>query len=209
MLNTDAIHMAVFQDMMRPRGIEITEDYYMTHVHGRLNEDFFAEMMPEEPDPKGLSAAKEAEFRRRLPKPFPSMPGIDGLIQRAQDQGWPMAVVTNAMRLNAECMLDAVGHRDKFSTIVIGEECAKGKPDPEPYLTAMDALGVGPEVSIAFEDSPSGVRAAASSGAYTVGIRSSLSDDALRAAGADITIQDFNDPLLAETLRRFDRETTE
>ena len=202
MLNSDPIHLAVFTDMMAPLGLDVDEAFYMTHVHGRLNVDFFAEFLPDHPDPQGLSEEKEAAFRARLPRPYPAMPGVVNLVERAAAQGWKRAVVTNAMRENAECMLAAIGLRDHFDTIIIGEECTRAKPDPEPYRAAMAALDVTPENAIAFEDSPSGVRAAAASGAYTIGIRSALDDATLRAAGADLTLSDFTDPALAPVLAR-------
>lgn len=202
MLQSDPIHIAVFADMMGERGLVVDEAFYMAHVHGRMNEDFFAEFLPDEPDPAALSAAKEAEFRRRLPHPYPAMPGLEALLDRARDEGLGLAVVTNAMRLNAEAMLEAIGLRDRFGVIVIGEECAQGKPHPAPYLEAMRQLDVPPDHAIAFEDSPSGIRAARASGAYTVGLRSSLDDAALRAAGAHQSIQDFTDPAMQTLLRR-------
>lgn len=202
MLVTDPIHMAVFADLMAPRGLSVDAAFYMRHVHGRLNADFFAEFLPDEPDPQALSDAKEAEFRRRLPRPFPAMPGVMAFLDKTRAQALPMAVVTNAKRDNAEAMLGAIGARDYFEVIVSGEECARGKPEPDPYLEAMRLLGAAPERAIAFEDSPSGIRSARAAGAYTVAVRSSLDDAALRAAGADLTIQDFTDPALPAIVRR-------
>jgi HAD superfamily hydrolase (TIGR01509 family) len=202
MLRTDPIHMAVFADLLAPRGLTVDADFYMRHVHGRLNVDVFAEFLPDEADPQGLSEAKEAEFRRRLPRPFPAMPGVMALLDQARALALPMAVVTNARRDNAEAMLGAIGARAYFEVIVSGEECARGKPAPDPYLEAMRLIGAAPERAIAFEDSPSGIRAARAAGAYTVAVRSSLDDAALRAAGADLTIQDFTDPALPAIVRR-------
>ncbi|XDB00014.1 HAD family phosphatase [Sulfitobacter sp. LCG007] len=202
MLDTDAIHRQVFVDMLGPRGIEVTEDFYRDHIHGRLNADFFAEWLPDEPDPIRLSDEKEAEFRRRLPRPYPAMPGVVALVERATEAGWPMAVVTNAMRPNAEAMLEAIGLRAHFDLLVIGEECPRGKPDPYPYVHAMEQLGVTPQTAIAFEDSPSGIRAAVGSGARTVAVRSALTREAALAEGAHASIQDFTDPALEDELRR-------
>jgi len=206
LIDSDDIHRAVFTDMMAPYGIEVTPEFYNAHVHGRLNQDFFAEFLPDEPDPDGLSAQKEAEFRRRLPRPYPALPGAEGLVRRAYEEGWGLAVVTNAMRPNAEAMLGAIGLRDAFEVLVIGEECARAKPDPAPYLAAMDALNVTPENCVAFEDSGSGMRAAALSGAYAVGIRSSLGDRALKQHGAWETLADFDDPALEVILKRLTGE---
>ncbi len=206
MLNSDPIHEAVFAKLWTDRGLPVPEGFYMEQVHGRLNVDVFADHLPDEPDPQGLSEWKEAEFRDRLPSPYPATPGLAAFLDLAQAQDWQIAVVTNAMRLNAEAMLRAIGLRDRFEVIVIGEECEHGKPHPMPYLNAMDALGETPSSCIAFEDSPSGMRAAAASGAYSIGIRSALDDAKLRAAGADMTVEDFTDPALPGILARIQGE---
>jgi len=132
--------------------------------------------------------------------------GLPALLERAAAAGWPMAVVTNAMRPNAEAMLGAIGARAFFEIIVIGEECPRGKPDPYPYAHAMELLGVAPDAAVAFEDSPSGLRSAAAAGARTIGVRSGLEDAALRSHGAHATIADFEDPALEQELRRFKGE---
>lgn len=202
MLMTDPIHMGVFADLLAPRGLTVDEDFYMAHIHGRLNADFFADFLPDEPDPQALSDMKEAEFRRRLPRPYPSMPGVRALLDRAHRAGWALAVVTNAKRDNAEAMLDAIGARGDFDVIISGEECERGKPHAAPYREALRLLGVGAAAAIAFEDSPAGIRSAVAAGIPTVAIRSSLDDAALRAIGAGTTIQDFTDPALEGILQR-------
>ena len=137
-----------------------------------------------------------------MPALFPATPGLDALLEYAEAEGLKKAVVTNANRLNAEAMLDAIGQRGRFDTIIIGEECPRGKPHPDPYLQAIAALGIAPETAIAFEDSPSGVRAAYTAGAQVVGIRTTADDTTLRAAGASTTVSDFTDPVLDTLLGR-------
>jgi len=204
MLVSDPIHEAVFREIWTERGLPTPAGFYVAQIHGRQNQDIFREFLPDEPDIQGLHERKEAMFRDRLVRPYPGMPGVVELVRLAQEKGWKRAIVTNAMRKNAEAMLEAIGLRDAFDCIVIGEECARGKPDPGPYLEAMRQLGVAAEDSIAFEDSTSGVRAAVAAGAHTFGIRSALDDATLRAAGAAATLADFNDPALAHHLARLE-----
>lgn len=40
--------------------------------------------------------------------------------------------------------------------IVVGEECIRAKPHPDPYLDAAKLLGLGIDEVFAVEDSPSG-----------------------------------------------------
>jgi len=79
---------------------------------------------------------------------------------------------------------------------VLGDELPHGKPHPLPYLEALRALGAKAELSVAFEDSTSGVTSASAAGLITVGIMTSLTEQELRAAGASVTAADYRDPAL-------------
>ncbi|SNR27202.1 HAD family hydrolase [Puniceibacterium sediminis] len=201
LLHTDPLHEAVFAELFAEHGRDFDDGFYLRNIHGRHNLDIFAEHFPQEV-PQAMSDAKELAFRTRLGASAEPMPGLLSLLDRAEAAGWPMAVVTNAPRDNAEAMLAAIGLAERLPLRIIGDECDRGKPDPAPYSAAMERLCVAPADCIAFEDSPSGLRSARAAGAYAVGIRSSLSDSALRDAGAQITIADFTDPILPELLSR-------
>ncbi|WP_116133299.1 HAD family phosphatase [Tropicimonas sp. IMCC34043] len=199
LIDSDPLHSAVFADMFAARGVTIDFDYYRTHMHGRLNVDIFGDLCPDE-DAVALSRAKESEYRRRLGPGHPTLPGALALLDLADAQGWRTAVVTNAPRINGEVVLKALGIADRIETLVIGEECVRGKPDPAPYAEGLRRLGADPARSLAFEDSPAGIRSAVAAGLKTIGIRTLLDDAALRAAGATATITDYTDPALVPYL---------
>ena len=87
MLNSDPIHLQVYKEMWAARGMELADAEYMTHMHGRLNVDIYAEFLPDEPDHQGLADWKEAQFRARLPRPYPAMPGVEALVAQAVAEG--------------------------------------------------------------------------------------------------------------------------
>jgi HAD superfamily hydrolase (TIGR01509 family) len=118
------------------------------------------------------------------------------LLALADRANVPMVAVTNAPRLNAEMLLAGLGIAGRFKVLVIGDELAQGKPHPLPYLEGLRAVGAAPEMSVAFEDSRSGVRSASSAGIATIGIRTSLSHADMVAAGAAMTAKAFDDPKL-------------
>ena len=203
LIDSDPIHAEVFVELFAERGRTIDTAHYVAKFHGRLNTDIFGEQFPGE-DPLALHHEKEARFRDRLPANVAPTPGAVSLLNRAEAAGWGVAVVTNAMRLNADAMLGALGLTDRLPTIIVGEECPAGKPDPWPYRAALETLGVAPDLALAFEDSPTGLASASGAGIPCVGLRSSLSDNELRAAGAHITINDFTDPALEPLLDRLE-----
>jgi beta-phosphoglucomutase len=103
------------------------------------------------------------------------------------------ALVTNAPRLNAEFMLDVLGIKEVFHTIVLADDCVAGKPDPEPYKVALQQLGITAEQAIALEDSPSGIRAAVAANIPTIGIASTHDPQILKSVGTFMAIPDFTD----------------
>ena len=107
-----------------------------------------------------------------------------------------VALVTNAPTLNATHMLDIMGLTHRFTVKVTRDDVARGKPDPLPYLTAFDRLGIAAEDAIAFEDSPSGMKAAKAAGLFSFGILTGLTSADMMRAGADITIADFKSEAL-------------
>ena len=97
-------------------------------------------------------------------------------------------------------MISAIGLDGFFEVLVIGAECAAAKPHPEPYLEGLRRLGCAPEEAVAFEDSPSGMAAAAAAGIATFGVLTTQPAAALEAAGAVGCVADFADPRLARAL---------
>ena len=105
-----------------------------------------------------------------------------------------MVAVTNAPRLNAEMLLSGLGIMHRFKAVVIGDELPHGKPHPMPYLEGLRAVSAAPNLSVAFEDSRSGIKSASAAGIATVGIRTSLSHADMVEAGALLTAKTFDDP---------------
>jgi HAD superfamily hydrolase (TIGR01509 family) len=53
---------------------------------------------------------------------------------------------------------------ETFRVVVTGDQVSRGKPHPEPYLTAAAALGVDPGACVAIEDSNTGAKSAEAAG---------------------------------------------
>lgn len=68
-----------------------------------------------------------------------------------EDKGLRRAAVTNAPRANAEMLISLLGLDDFFELVVIGNECERPKPFPDPYLNALKGLGVSADRAFVFE----------------------------------------------------------
>ena len=197
LVDTDHLHHAAFAAILAERGETLSMDDYRTHIMGHPNAEITARYFQGEPDGgAAIAARKEAMFRASLAASVEPVAGIGALLDWADAAGIGLAVVTNAPRENAEAMLAAAGLAGRFATLVIGDECARAKPDPLPYQEAMRRLGVAPSDAVAFEDSRSGLRAARGAGAHVFGLATGLAPADLIAAGAHQAIADFTDATL-------------
>lgn len=97
------------------------------------------------------------------------MPGAIEMLESLRERGIPSVLVTMSLRRIVEAVFTLLPE-GLFSAVVAGDEVDHEKPHPDPYLRGAAALGVDPRDCLAFEDSPTGVRSAASAGAITVGI---------------------------------------
>jgi HAD superfamily hydrolase (TIGR01509 family) len=196
--DTDALHFAAYGELLAPYGKSITLETYKQRIMGAANHATMGWLLPGE-DAEALSQRKEALFRAKAQTLHPTN-GLAALLDWAAAHGLKTAVVTNAMRPNTELMLRGLGLSQRFDTVVIADELARGKPDPLPYTTALEILGVAADQALAFEDSRAGVTAAVAAGIETVGLTTGLSPAALREAGASFAIADFSDSQLHQRL---------
>jgi beta-phosphoglucomutase-like phosphatase (HAD superfamily) len=75
--------------------------------------------------------------------------------------------------------------------ILADEDCARGKPDPEGFLLALERLGSRAEETLVFEDSPAGIQAARNAGIPVAFVAELASRDS--GALADLCFATFHD----------------
>jgi sugar-phosphatase len=54
--------------------------------------------------------------------------------------------------------------------LVAAEDVTRGKPDPEPFLTAARGLGIPADRCVVIEDAPAGIEAGCAAGMQTVAV---------------------------------------
>lgn len=202
LVHTDHVHFAAFNAMLAEFGQSVDQATYNREIAGFANSDIMARLFPgmSIAEHQRIADSKEARFRD-LAGTLEPQPGLMALIAAADAQGIPRAVVTNAPRDNADLMLRSIGLADGWATIILAEELPRAKPDPLPYRTALDRMGADAAASVAFEDSRSGVRAAAAAGLPVVGMTTTQDEHTLKSEGAIFGALDFTDQNLLALVR--------
>lgn len=196
-VNTDPIHYQVWRGILLEYQIEINEKIYKSNFSGRLNPEIIQDVLPQlsAEENENLAEEKEARFRQQasLLKPIK---GFTQLLAWSEKHHLKRALVTNAPKLNAYFMLEALQLKEAFDIIILAEEEAAAKPDPTPYKVALERLGVNAAQAIAIEDSPSGIFSAINAGIRTFGMASTQTPETLRELGVFMAISDFADSQL-------------
>lgn len=202
--DTDPLHLEAFNMVFGPRGETFTRERFNAELQGFANSDIAARLLSGESATRqsAIMDEKEAAFRALARAGLQPLDGLVELLDRCDALDIPYAAVTNAPRANAELILDAIGVRERFRTIVIGGDLEHAKPHPMPYLEGLRRLDADAGCSVAFEDSLSGVSSATAAGIATVGMLTGQPADTLRNAGAVTVAASYADPQLLAFIER-------
>jgi len=196
--DTDLLHLEAFNLILGPRGHVFDHERFTRELQGFSTASICERYLANELPTRQVSIMEEKEeaFCNLVSGRIKPTPGLMTLLNLADQADIPMVAVTNAPRLNAEMLLAGLGIMHRFKAVIIGDELPHGKPHPMPYLEGLRAVDAVPNLSIAFEDSRSGVKSASSAGIATIGIRTSLSHTDMIEAGAIATAKTFDEPEL-------------
>jgi HAD superfamily hydrolase (TIGR01509 family) len=99
----------------------------------------------------------------------PWQPGARELLASLRAEGVPCVLVTMSWRRLAGAIVDLLPP-GTFAATVVGDEVPRGKPHPDPYLTAARLVGADPAACVAIEDSPTGAASARAAGCAVLGV---------------------------------------
>lgn len=203
LVDTDALHLDAFNQSFAPFGQHFDATRYKAELQGMSLAAIRQRFLSHLPVERQIAILddKEALFRSMAASQLTPLPGLLALLDAADNAGLPMVAVTNAPRANAELMLGGLGIRGRFRAVILGDELEHGKPHPMPYSEGLRALGAVPELSVAFEDSRTGVASATGAGIATVGILTGLNREEMRTAGAAIAAHDYEDEALLDFIK--------
>lgn len=155
-------------------------DEVVARAHGRPSLTTVREYLP--------NADHEAENREVERREIEDLEGVvplpgalDLLASLPQDR-W--TIVTSCTRPLAEVRIKVAG-LPLPKKLITSNDITHGKPHPEPYRKGASILGVPVEQCVVFEDVAAGVRAGKAAGAKVVAFTTTVSESALREAGAD------------------------
>jgi HAD superfamily hydrolase (TIGR01509 family) len=116
------------------------------------------------------------------------VPGAAETVQRIKAAGMQVCVASQAKLEKTRLSLKLTKLDGLFPEEVVfsAYSVARGKPHPDLFLHAAQAMAVEPSHCAVVEDTPSGVTAAVSAGMRAFGYAADSDEASLRRAGADV-----------------------
>ncbi len=143
--------------------------------------------------------ARRTQRKAELYEHAPLLPGVRERLAEAQTDGLKTAIVTRNRDDRVKAQLTMVGLEHPWHALI----CANAEPTrdkAELYRDALARLEVGAEEALAFEDSPSGVRAAKRAQVLCVAVPNDITRGA-SLDDADVVLESLAELSLAEIVR--------
>jgi phosphoglycolate phosphatase/beta-phosphoglucomutase len=205
-IDDETIQMKAYQEVLRSHQIDLTEEWYMSALG--MDDRTFVKAMFErakqpltEPVLETVLSAK-TDLHREMIAELPLFPGVLTFL-KATSREFSLGLVSMANKTEVGYVFERANLTPLFEVVVTAEDASACKPAPDCYLTGLQKLNekrqhernlpVLASECLAIEDSPPGIQSARAAGMRTLGITNTVSEEALRIAGADVVTASLAD----------------
>ena len=205
-IDDETIQMKAYQEVLSGHEIALTEELYFGAL-GMDDRTFVRSMFEHAKKPWSDSLLDEVtnaktELHRQMIEELPLFPGVLTFLKSASRE-FQLGLVSMANLAEVSYVFQRANLAPLFTVIVTAEDASVCKPAPDCYLTGLMKLNEFRQQErqlpllasecLAVEDSPPGIQSARAAGMRTLGITNTVSEEALRAAGADVVTKSLAD----------------
>ncbi len=206
-IDDEPIHLRAYREILNDEGVALSDD------------DYFASLGMD--DPTFVRAAFERARKPLTNKTMHEVIARELVLHRelitdellvsagvvtfikAASRRYQLGVVSMAQRVEVNYVLERAAVDTCFTVVIAGEDAPACKPDPGAYQLALARLNerrrdqrrlpLLPKECLVIEDSPPGIQAGRAAGMRTIGVTNTVSETALRAAGAEVVTASLAD----------------
>ena len=175
LVDTEHVYFEATRRVLASAGIDLTEDEYMELflIQGRGAWHLAAERGVEPDEIERLRDARNALYGELLAESPRLVDGIANVLDALHGR-YLMGVVTSSRKDHFDVIHRSTGLLAYFDFVLTSDDFARVKPDPEPYLRAVERSGLAPDACVAIEDSARGLESATAAGIRCIVVPSGL-----------------------------------
>lgn len=190
-----AYHFLAFEEYAKREGFTLLEPVSLK-INGMHSNDIFPLLLGDEVVAKygldRLNREKEEVYRDMYRSKIAPIAGLIDLLQAAKKAGVKCAIGSSGCRENVEMIVEGLGIADLIDASISGSDVTHGKPHPEIFIKAYEALGLKAEECVVVEDSVNGIVAGVAAGCKCIAVTTTASAETLSEAGASMCFADYS-----------------
>ena len=206
-IDDEPLQMAAYKDVLAEQGIDLTDSDYYSAL-GMDDKTFvraaFARAKKKLTDDvlKLMMEGKTLRHRKLIEDELPLFPGVVTFL-KATSRHYSLGLVSMAVQTEIQYVLERGRLLSLFSVIISAEDVGICKPAPDCYRIGLEKLNEKRQVErrlpvlasecLVIEDSPPGIESGRKAGMRTLGVTNTVSEEQLRAAGAEVVTASLAD----------------
>ena len=195
-----AYHFKAFDAYIEREGFTLLEPVTLK-INGMHSNDIFPMLLGDEVVAEygidRLHHEKEAVYRDLYRPHIKPIAGVVELIKMAKAAGIKCAIGSSGCRENVEMIIEGLGLAELIDASISGSDVTHGKPHPEIFIKAYEALGLKPEECIVVEDAITGIKAGLAAGCKCIAVTTTETAEVLTEEGASLCVADYTNLSLA------------
>jgi HAD superfamily hydrolase (TIGR01509 family) len=175
LVETEELYFEATRQTLATIGVDLTEAQYIELflVQGKGAWHLAEERGIAPAEIERLREARNSLYGAWLRAAPRIVPGIGGALDALHGK-YVMGVVTSSRKDHFTVIHEHTGLLRYFDFVLTAGDYARAKPDPAPYLRAIERSGVEPEACVAIEDSERGLESATRAGIRCIVVPSAL-----------------------------------
>jgi HAD superfamily hydrolase (TIGR01509 family) len=192
MVITDDIYFDVWSKILNTYNIYLTKEIFSQFIEGTNDRYVLMTLLKNiSISLSDLSAMKDKLFIESINK-LKVIEGLHNFLSEITILGHKACIVTNCNRTVADKIMKYIHIENYIDFLITWEDCKNGKPEPEPYIKALQKYNNNKSKYFIFEDSKSGILSGKGVNPdLLIGIETIYNKTTLYSIGADMTVSNF------------------
>lgn len=190
---TDEIYYEIWKQILEKYKITLTNELFKTYIQGNNDKYVLNSLL------KGIkiteseiSSIKDDLFIQNIDK-LKVIDGVYIFLNQIYEKAYKCCIVTNCNRKVALEIIKHINIEDKINFVISANDCKNGKPNPEPYINAMNKYKISNNKCFVFEDSKTGILSGKSVNPLEIiGIETIYNSIELNKFGIYKTLKNYN-----------------
>lgn len=164
-IDSEPIHFACEKEIFGLLGIDVSDEEHNSFV-GSTDDIMWTRIANKHglsleniPGIKQIKKTLYLEYLKQKINIEP-IPHIPELIKRLHKNNFLLVLASSSPHEQINYILETIGIKQFFHSIISGDDVSEGKPNPEIFLQAAKSVGVDPGSCVVIEDSYNGIIAA-------------------------------------------------